>query len=426
MQLSIPPGLDEALLITQGVDDVLMSGFGRLGKRETAALQALVSAVADTPLGDAVAQAVQALLGGELLAHHMALVAAARASIEGARHDALLESAAGRLNLKIVSPKAEQTSKPSMEANSLMESARQWLVEIALAGLTQLEGATIAPAVESLRNLQECPELSRLAAVMTGFANELLHAAPTSSVEEPPARRWTDLWSQALLGTFKMPANPGTRTIKGVLYPLGADVRHHEHLVSVVVHGLLEEGEDRLLVRTTLSAWKVDAVSGNELWRLLGETAPQLLTALAKPTALNISDATLLDDGNLLWDGTCTTGPAFVPWKVDLAGAMLNAPMPRDRHPLNIALPILADKEELAGIDMTRVSPHANLSVDEVKGAQRVFGLLRFDDQFSVQPLAVLQGKKTRGPAEGIIASMKLKQPALDILRERASKLLRA
>ena len=41
------------------------------------------------------------------------------------------------------------------------------------------------------------------------------------------------------------------------------------------------------------------------------------------------------------------------------------------------------------------------------------------------QPMAGRKGKKTFGPAEGIAAAAKVKKPALGILRERASKLLR-
>jgi len=56
-------------------------------------------------------------------------------------------------------------------------------------------------------------------------------------------------------------------------------------------------------------------------------------------------------------------------------------------------------------------------------------GLLRWDGQWGFQPLlGRTSGRKPKwvGPPEQLAAAAKVKAPALDILRERASKLLRA
>lgn len=425
--IAIPKGVEEARIISARVDAVLLGGFGRLGKSENAALESLVASVAESPIGAALSAAVQGLQSGELLAHHMAVVAAARASLEGARHDALFAAATEALGLVVDTTSAEVAHAISAEARQLMDGARQWLVEIALAGLGQLQSAAIAPAVAGLRSLQEHGELTRLSALLAGFANELLECAPTNTVESPPARRWSDLWCQAMLSTYSLPARPQSSQVSGTLFPLGADIRHHDNLLSVVVHSLLKVGDERRLVRTTLSSWKVDAVYGDELWRLLTPLAPELLDALVKPKTLQLSNATLLASGDLLWGGDCVVGKAFSPWELDLTGAIVSAVLPRDRHPLAIALPIISsDPDVLSSLNPHAVSPHANLSEKELQNATSAIGVLRFDAAFSVQPLAVLRGKKSYGPAEGVTAAAKVKSPALDILRERASKLLRA
>jgi hypothetical protein len=421
---AIPEGVEQAAAVSARVDGVLLGGVSRLGTDERQALGALVAAVSDTPLGEGTRGAVAALEAGELLAHHLAMIAAARMAIEGARYDALLDVAAAHAGLRVERHDDDDERAPlDAGMRTLMEGARQWLVEIALAGLGQLDAAAITPAVGGLRPLQEHAALARLAALLTGFAHELLDASPTSALAEPPARRWADLWCRAMLMSFAVPAAPRPRSVSGTLAPLGADVRHHDHLLSVVVHGLLSLGDERRLVRTTLSAWKVDAIAGDEIWSLLG--APELLAALAKPTTLEIEGATLLDGGDLSWDGKVKRGAALDPFSLDLAGALLGAVPARDRHPLALAVPLV-----IAGAvndaDLGRVSPHCNLDAAEITGAEASTGLLRFDDRFSVQPLAVLQKGALCGPAEGIAAAKKVKKPSLAVLRERAGKLLRA
>ncbi|MCB9676229.1 MAG: hypothetical protein H6737_13995 [Alphaproteobacteria bacterium] len=429
----LPAGVAEAAGLTAGLDAVLGAGFARLTPDQSARLGDLAAAFTGTPLGPTVSEAVAALGRGELLAHHLAALAAARASLEGARADAVLAVLAARQGLTLEEPEVSAAPTPGPEVAVRMESARQWLVELALAGLCQLDNATIVPVMATLEGIQAHGAMGGLAAVLTGFANELLDHAPTSAIADPPLRRWADLWSRCLLGTYALPEVPTSRAVSGTLTVLGADIRHHDHVVSLVVHGLLEEGGAKRLVRTTLTAWKVDAVAGEEIWNLVRPIAPELVEALATPKALAVSGMTLWSTGDLVWDGSVSVGAAVDPFAVDLSGALLVAPAPRDRHPLQVAVPVVysgiaVTDRVLDGlaVDLTRVSHYSDYDPPEIDSSDAMVALLRYDEGFSLQPLAGRKGKKVFGPAEGIAAAAKVKAPALDVLRERASKLLRA
>lgn len=429
--LSNPVGIAEARTVAEGVDRALLSGLARLNDGSREALGALAATCEGGPLGAMVAEAVAALGRGELLAQHLGAIAAGRAALEGAIADALLVEMAGFAGVIVDPPQLEAAPTPDVKTRVLMESARQWLVEIALGGFGQLEAASIAPAVASLRALQEHPPLVRLAALLTGFADELIDAAPTSGRDELPQQRWADLWSTAMLATFGLPDVAKRSTVAGVLSPLGVDVRHHDRLVSLVVHALFEQPDEApRLLRINLSAWKVDAISGAEVLALVAPLAPDLVTALVTPTKLRIEGATLLGTGDLLWDGTIAASrESFSPHAVALAGAHLHAPPPRDRHRMQLAVPITGTGDPPGGLafDYARLSPLVELDDADRKGVIGFVGLLRYDDGFTVQPLAFATKKAMRGAAESLAAAAKLqgKDTAIAVLTERASRLLR-
>ncbi|MCB9670753.1 MAG: hypothetical protein H6736_22540 [Alphaproteobacteria bacterium] len=427
MSPPIPAGVEEAAALTAHLDRVLGEGFARLAPAQVASLRELADAFVGTPLGPRVHEAVTALGDGELLAHHLAALAAARESLEGARHDALLAAAAAERGLVVGTVDVQPGPMPGAEATVRMESARQWLVEVALAGLANLDNSILVPIVATLEGLQTTAELGGLATLLTGFADELLDHAPTSAVDSPPLRRWADLWSRCILATYSLPEVCPTETVDGRLFPLGADVRHHDHVLSIVVHGLLETPDgQRHLVRTPLTAWKVDAVTGAEIWNLVRPLAPALLDALSADCSLSVSKMELSSDGVLRWrEGGATPGEAFDPWSVDLSGAVLHPPALRHRHPLQIGLPTLYTGEPPAPVDLARTSPHAGLAAKDLKGAS-VMGLLRFDGGWTLQPLGARKGSQRSGPAAGIATARSVRAPVLDVLRERASKLLRA
>ncbi len=423
----VPVGVAEARAVVDGVDRALGSGLARLSPDARAALRELGHAVAGTPLGSAVTEAIAAIERGELLAHHLGALAAGRAALEGAICDALLAAMVASAGLVLEAPTLGPTAAPDARTLALMHSTQQWLVEIALAGFGQLDLSTIAPALAALRALQEHPPLRRLAALLTGFAHELADTAPTSGSTELPLRRWSDLWSTAMLASSALPATPARRSVTGVLTPLGADLVHHDHLVSLVVHGLFEpDGQPRRLVRITLSAWRVDAIAGPEVFTRLAPLAPELVAALASPVRLQITDATALGSGDLLWDGAVKPLPgALQPHAIDLAGATITAPPPRDRHAVQLAVPIVGTPPEGVPLAFDRTSPLVGLCEGDERGALGFVGLLRYDDGFCVQPLAFATKKGLRGPAKGIADAGKLKDRAAAVLEERAGRLLR-
>lgn len=421
MTLPIPDGVAEAGALTAAFDACLGSGFSRITPEQVASLEELAGALAGTALGAAARESVAALAAGELLAHHLAVLAAARSALEGARADALLAVAAEGLVLE--EPTLEPAPEPEAETRVRMESARQWLVELALAGLGQLDEGRIAPIAASLPGIQQRPELAGLAVAITGFAGELLDAAPTSALSEPPLRRWSDLWCRCLLATFGLAPRPTSRKVSGRLSVLGADLSHHEHAARLVIHGLLEEGADRRLVRVSLNAWKVEVITGPELVNLLRPLAPELVDALGSPAALDLVDATLWSTGDLVPDGRISGTRSIDPMAIDLSDSILTVPSPVDRHPVQVAVPRLGAPDGVA-VDPGRASPH--LGLEGAEAANAVLGLLRFDEGWSLQPMLARKGKKLLGPASLIAAAGKVKKPALDTLRERSSRLLRA
>ena len=427
--LVIPTEVSAARTLIEGFDRVLLSGFSRLGAEELEALRKLERVVSHSPLGPAVSTAIAALARGELLAHHLIALAAARASLEGAIADALLTPMLNVAGLTLEPVVCAASPAPDAPTGVLMESAQQWLVEIALAGLGQLEHGTVQPVIGALRPLQEAPQLRHLAALLTGFSQELMDHTPTANVPVLPARRWADLWSMALLATHALPDVASPRSVSGVLTPLGIDLRHHDTIISAVVHAhLLEKDGVARLVRITLSAWKVDAITGPEVLARLTPLAPQLFEALGSPKALELEGATLLG-GDLLWDGEVKkSSPCSLQGLVK--GALFTPPRPRDRHVLQLAVPVVCATDALpAPLDFSRASALAELdaSMLEGKGVEGVVGLLRFDETYTFQPLAVVLKKGLRGPADALekSAKVKAKDSALAVLEERASRLLR-
>ncbi|MEN0064868.1 MAG: hypothetical protein AAGA48_22170, partial [Myxococcota bacterium] len=186
------------------------------------------------------------------------------------------------------------------------------------------------------------------------------------------------------------------------------------------------------LVRITLSAWKVDAVAGAEIWNLLRPLAPEIIQVLGQPKVLKVAGMTL-EGGDLRWTGSAKPGKAFDPFAVDLSGATLTLPPGRDRHPIQVAVPQVrsaCEVEEGTHMDgltihFDRVSPHSDYDPPEIVRSTAMVALLRYDAGWHWQPLAGREGKNVFGPAEGIAASKKVKKPALAVLEERSSRLLR-
>ena len=455
---TMPEDVRHAAEVVAALDRCFLVGFGRLGPDQVEALQALRRICSGTPLERPVAAAVEALGRNEFVELHFVALAAARAAIQGAQYDALRAQAARALGRPVDegSGDGQAAGEPSDVPGPVkvwQESTRHWLMELALAGFKQLEDQTLAPFAATLEQLQGEPLLTRLAALLTGFRQELLDAMPVAALPSVPIYRWVDLWTRAMVGSLRPPPALTGRKVSGTLRVLGVDLRHHGSFASFDAYALLEHDHRTRVVRLTLSSYKVDVVQGAEMWSCFRVETEPLLRALSEHVALDVRDLTLLPTGDLLWDGTAKVGKPF-PFLVEAArwlvpGAApapaLPGVAPADRHPVQLAEPVYlegyqvegGDEPQLAWDDGTRLpvavrrlSAASELQPEHVAQSTALLGLLRFDaGQWAVQPLAVRLGG--RGVNEEFTGSgayefvRKGKGETLATLQERASRLLR-
>lgn len=450
-----PQSIAHAESLLCAFDRCLVAGFARLGSEHRKTLESFGRVFTGTPLATPVGEAAQALQKSQASDDHLLAMACARESLQGARYDALLAQAGAALGGSVAlsgGDSAGAAAETSQEAATYMSSTRQWLVELALAGLAQLEAQSVVPFSDTLEAMQAMPELFGLSALLTGFLDELSDNVPTSTMAEIPARRWADLWSRSMIGAWRARQAADASDVSGTLRVLGADVRIHDHLVSLVAYGLLEaKGADPRIVRATISAWKVDAVASEEVWTAFGRLtgANTLLQAVADRKALTISGMPLTADGDLLWNGKAKLGKAFDPLAVAgealAAGAGLTIPSVPAlmRHPVHIAIPVALDNAKygahkrgptikIGGADvpvaLDRLSPLTSISGSNADKLKQVFGLLRYDtERWQFQPLLGKDKKSFVGVGTSIAKGLKIKRSSstLGTLQERASKLLR-
>jgi hypothetical protein len=325
-------------------------------------------------------------------------------------------------------------------------------MELALAGFRQLEAQTVAPFQSTLEHLQAEPRTGRLAALLTGFLNELLDALPASALPALPLYRWADLWTRSMLGSLRPPAPPAGTKVSGTLTPLGADLRQHGYAVSCDVYALLEADAARV-VRLTLSAFKVSVIAGADVWGCFPKGTHELIRGLSEHLTFKVEDMTLLPGGDLLWDGKARPGRGADFLKLAagrLAPGARDAPAaptagPIDRHPVQIAEPVYLGSYKAAAGDapsldlgdgvslpaaVNRLGGAAEVKPAHVGASKALLGLLRFDSgRWEVQPLAVVLDNKKEEvvfTGSGAFAALAGK-PAktLATLKERAGKLLR-
>ena len=194
-QLSvIPDSTADADVLLGALDQCLVAGFARLGSAHRESLGSLARVLGDTALAEPVGRAVAHVVRNPAGEEQVLALAAARESLHGARYDALLGQAMAALGGATISGhsgEATALAEPaalSAPALSLMTSVRQWLHEVALAGLGKLETATVVPFAATLEAVQAQPELGALAVLLTGFVGELADHLPTSAMTELPAR----------------------------------------------------------------------------------------------------------------------------------------------------------------------------------------------------------------------------------------------
>jgi hypothetical protein len=398
---------------------------------------------------------VAAIGRSEFVDRHFAALAAARAALQGAQHDALraqVHAALGRAPAAASEAPAPAPAPASGPIAVWQESTRNWLMELALAGFQQIEAQTIAPFLSTLEHLQGEPATVRQAALLTGLLHELLDALPVSALPAIPLYRWTDLWTRAMLGSILPPVPAGGTKVNGDLTLLGADLRQHGYAVSCDIYALLETDTARL-VRLTLSAFKVSVIAGADVWSCFPKTTHELIYALSEHLMLKVEGMTLLPSGDLLWDGKAKEGNSvdFMKLAAERLGVgVKDAPTaptadPLDRHPVQLAEPVYLEGYQVTagdapGLDLgdgvvlpvavQRLSRAAELKPEHVGQSKAMLGLLRFDaGRWEVHPLAVvLNNKKAEVVfigSGGFAALTGKPAKTLTILKERASKLLR-
>ncbi|GIJ43907.1 hypothetical protein Val02_07930 [Virgisporangium aliadipatigenens] len=446
--------VDGALDLVDGFDDALGHGFARLGEERAGRLTVLAGAVAGSPLGDAVADAVAKVAAGSVSEEHLSALAAARAALLGAAHDALLARCDAALGRTRESWQPSASEGPPVAPN-LLAGVRAWLTEVAVTGWRGVDHELVSASAPLVEALYGEPALRRVAVLLDGLTDELRASSPVATMPRLPERRWADLWSRALLLTRAGAwGAAGATDVTGRLLVLGVDVHEHATAVRVQVHGVLEPagGDTPRLVRTNLVAAKVDTIVGPAVWQLFGDR-PVLLGALAGGHALDLVDMPLLPGGDLVWhDERASAGaPAdpFATARVLLPGAVAPPVHPLDRHPVGVATPVLIEgftageggfdiDGETLTVDVESLPDCGPLTAEAVAAAEACIGLLRWDaGRWSLRPLAVRGTVKRKpvathtgdwalGPTDPKVVKAAAKAgDAVSVLRERAGRLLR-
>ncbi|WP_240656697.1 hypothetical protein [Streptomyces sp. V2] len=489
-------GLAEALAAVDALDRALTAGLLRPRPALAADLTVLADALAASPLATRVAEATEKAAAGTAAEDHFLALAAARTALLGAAHDALAEriaeavgrptgttgaaltavdgeadTAAGHAPGSDAEPltgeraavsgaPGDEGQSPAHEAapdtTNLRAAARTWLTDLARAGWQGIDHELIAGAAPVVSALLAEPSVRRLAALLDGFTAELAASCPGTALERIPARRWGDLWARGMLlgvpGADAPVAPPEAAT--GRLLPLGVDLHEHATAVQAQVHAVFEpaDGGAPRLVRASVSAPKPDTVVGAGVWQLL-RPHMALLAALGEGRAMELDGMPVTGEGDLLWDDAHARpgepADAFTTARVALPTALTAPTAPLDRHPAQLAVPVLLEGYTaqqgvfvLAGqplaVDADRIPVAGPLTPDAVAASGACIGLLRWDGgRFAVQPLAVetLVRKKPVALHAGAWAGgttdkagVKAEKAATDavaVLRERAGRLLR-
>lgn len=448
---TVPEPVTHAASVLAGLDEAFVSGFGRLASAHLETLATLQRSFHGTPIGEALAGAVAGIGRSEFIDRHFAVLAVARSAVHGAMHDALQAQACAALGrprpvLEDIPASPAQAAPPN--AAVLLDSTRQWLMELAIAGFANLEVGSLLPFQATLDAILDQPALVRIAALLTGFLGELLSVFPAHGSPEIPQQRWADLWSRAMVLAIAPVPAPATRPASGLLAILATDLREHSNVVNLVAHGVLREASGARLVRTSIAAFKVDVLESEDVASRLATLGETLLAAIAGGQALKIQGMPLTAAGDLVWqDKRAELDAKTKP--IEVAAATLAKPPaqrpgfdPDARHPALLeelvylagsdsAVTKAADgKPTISGlpVDLQRWPTSDDLLPDDLAGNKAVVALLRFDaGRWSLQPVAIDKGKPTpRMVGTGLHeARKKAKAGNLSILQERASKLLR-
>jgi len=456
---TLPEGIQASIDLIADFDQCFLAGFANLERSHEKTLASWQRIFSGTPLHQPLIEACAALQRNEFVEHHFTVLAATRTALQGSLFDALqqhVRDALGRPRISEVvscdranNPANDESAEIPEPLSVWLENIRHWLMEIALVGYTRLDITTLVPFLPALEQIQKEPHLTRQAALLTGFLNELLHSVPIASSNDIPLYRWGDLWSQGMVSALNPIPLPQPQSVSGTLTILGIDLRHHDNLVSLVAYGVFNVDESMQLVRSTFSAYKVDAISGDEIWLLFPDAAP-LLNAFAQNKRVQLDDVLLLPTGDLLWNNNGTPANKYKLLQNASEFFQIDAPkqltpcliQPADRHPIQLAEPVFLnnyhfepdsaslswDEAGTLPIATERLSPLSALGLEIIANSTELFGLLRFNaGRWALQPLAAtVNGKPLfTGQTAAKILKKPPKNSTISILQERASRLLR-
>ena len=170
------------------------------------------------------------------------------------------------------------------------------------------------------------------------------------------------------------------------------------------------------------------AIAGPEIWDVFGALATPVLDALEQRKALRVSGAELRDNGDLILRSPPKKGAAADPWTAADRLTSLPPPSPLARHPVHIAEVVHLKGGHGLPIAEERMAAGSELTAEAIAASTETIGILRFDrGGWRVQPLCIrhpIMGLVQSG--EGIAeARRKVKHGSLEVLQERASRLLR-
>ena len=454
----LPDGVAQSTTLIAELDQCFLSGFTNLHSTQEETVASLRRVFTGTPLAQPLADSIAAMLRNEFMSQHFMVLASARAALQGAQFDHLQQQVRTALNRTMPAEVEIAASNEAQLPSHLqvwMESAQQWLMELALSGFARLNAGTLTPFMATLEQIQSEPQLVAPAALLTGFFNEMMRAVPLADSADVPLYRWVDLWTRAMIRTSQPASSAPTTPVSGYLYLLGMDLRQHANFVNLVIYGLLDHDTPQL-VRIPFSSYKVDAISGAETW-LLFPQASLLLEALAKKKVVQVQNMPLRATGDLIWRGEAELVGKYDLFKTAdqwFAAERHNTPTlpmtaPLNRHPVQLAEPLFLSGYTITEDNKTlfikyhdvifpvaseRLGPLSEITAQTLKKSSQLFGLLRYDaGKWALQPLSIL-GKNKKGKpnliSTGINGHAILKKPprnnTVSTLKERASRLLRA
>jgi hypothetical protein len=215
----LPNGTSEAIALIASLDQCFLAGFANLDSQHQQTLASLCRVFTGTPLQQSLSDSCDAIERNEFVERHFAVLAAARAALQGSLFDTLQQQVRETLGRAIVPDEIIEHEPPQPPAHIpvLLESIRHWLMEIALMGYARLSATTLTPFMTTLEQIQAEPPLVRQAALLTGFFNELMSLVPITDSSIIPLYRWVDLWTQAMVGALRPSLPYASTTVSGTL-----------------------------------------------------------------------------------------------------------------------------------------------------------------------------------------------------------------